>query len=128
MSTHFQDIKNTIMSGISMLAGLLSFFVQAGTAVAASIGSIAKSAESDLMSTGPLIALVGYLAGLALCVVGLLKFYQLSNQPGSSKGPAIAAVLIGALLLGISAVIQATSGTFGDGGASTGLGKLGIGG
>lgn len=98
------------------------------SAHAATLGSIASSASSDLVNVGKLIEYGAYIIGFVFVLAGFMKLAQTSNQPGAPKGPALMMIIIGVALLGIGAIIMATSGTFGDSGASSGLGKLGIGG
>jgi hypothetical protein len=100
----------------------------ANPALAATIGSVATSAASDLLNVGSLVLYGAYLGGLIFVVVGLFKLIQLSQQPGQPKAPALWMILVGVLLLGIGFFINTVSNTFGDSGASQGLGKLGIGG
>lgn len=114
---------------VTVLA-LVPVYLVAGfrSAYAASLGSLASNATSDLLNVGKLIEMGAYLIGLCFVVTGFMKLAQTSNQQGAPKGPGAMLILIGVVLLGIGVFISATSSTFGDSGASTGLGKLGIGG
>jgi hypothetical protein len=117
--------KLTIVAALMLIASA----IWSNPALAAgSIGSMLQNAATDLISGGKLIEVVAYVGGLGFVVVGLFKFITLSNQPGTPKGPAIICIVVGALLLGVGVFTSAISGTFGSDGASTGLGKLGIGG
>lgn len=113
---------------IAAILMLIASAIWINPALAASIGSISQNAATDLINVGKLIEVGAYIGGLGFVVTGLFKFITLSNQPGSPKGPAIICIVVGVLLLGVGVFISAISGTFGSDGASTGLGKLGIGG
>jgi hypothetical protein len=116
-----------IMAALVMAPVYLVLSIENAIA-AGTLGGIAKSATSDLVSIGGLVEVGAYIAGIVFVTLGITKFVQASNQPGSPKGPAMVYCIAGVALLGIGAMITATSGTFGGSGASTGLGKLGIGG
>jgi len=94
------------------------------TYAAATFGTAATGASTDLLLVGGLLSTLAYLGGAAFVILSLFAFKQLSNQPGSPKGPAIACFVIGIALLALPSIITMGTGTLGvtDAGSS----KLGI--
>lgn len=102
-------------------------FLVVGSANAASLGSILGSATSDLSTAGQFGMLIAAITGLCFVIAGLIAIAK-GNRGGDGLGKGLLMCLIGVGLISIPAVILATSGTFTNSGASTGLSKLGIGG
>lgn len=94
---------------------------------ASSLGQMATNTTADLQKIGPLIEIVGYIAGAVLIIAGLLELLRAAKQPGQPKGGAFAAIIIGVVLLGFGYFAGSLSQTaFGSDAAQTGLNKLGI--
>lgn len=105
----------------------LQILFTATPSAAASLGSIMSGATSDLSSAGQLGLIIAAIAGLVLTVKGFIGMAK-GSRGGEGLGINLMSVIIGVILISIPAMILATSGTFTNNGASTGLSKLGIGG
>lgn len=118
-----KDFRSLFPVGAAVIASTLF----SSPAHAASLGSLLTAAKNDLSPFG----LVGCFAfaGIGLIVFGngVLKLLRGGRGGGGGVGEAILWMVVGAVLLSLPAVILATSGTFTDSGASSGLSKLGIG-
>lgn len=114
-------------NNLKFLAVGLQIFFSAAPAAAASLGSIMSGAATDLTSAGTLGLIVAAIAGLGLTVKGFIGMSK-GSRGGEGLGINLMSVIIGVILISIPTMILATSGTFTNNGASTGLSKLGIGG
>jgi hypothetical protein len=113
-----------ILITMAMIPAYLAVSIENAKAI--TIGSIAKTATGDVVNVGGLVEVGAYVGGAILFVTGIYKIVQ-ATQSQQPKGPALMCMIAGVALLGIGTIISAASGTFGGGGASQGLGKLGIG-
>ena len=112
---------------MKIIVTILQMILYATPAMAVSWGSIMSSATSDLSSAGQLGLIIAAIAGLVLTVKGFIGMAK-GSRGGEGLGINLMSVVIGVILISIPTMILATSGTFTNNGASTGLSKLGIGG
>ena len=79
-----------------------------------SVGTLAKSAATDLMSATGLIAVLFYVVGAVLVGVGLLKIKRHSDQPQQvTLGSGFMWIIIGVALIVAPFIIDAVATTFG---------------
>ena len=116
---------------VRMTKQKLSFFGAAAlgclaplNAMAASFGDMADSVKSEMTKFGPLLQAGFALGGFFLVGLGLWQLWARSQQPGSPKGSAITAILIGCGLLGAATIAQMGAGTLGTG--SPELNEIGL--
>lgn len=93
-------------------------------AFAASFGDMADNVKSEMTRFGPLLQAGFALGGFFLVGLGLWQLWARSQQPGSPKGSAIMAIVIGCGLLGAATIAQMGSGTLGTG--SPELNEIGL--
>ncbi len=93
-------------------------------AIAASFGDMADNVKSEMTRFGPLLQAGFALGGFFLVGLGLWQLWARSQQPGSPKGSAIMAIIIGCGLLGAATIAQMGSGTLGTG--SPELNEIGL--
>ena len=101
---------------------LLAFYPV--SAFAASFGDMADNVKSEMTRFGPLLQAGFALGGFFLVGLGLWQLWARSQQPGSPKGSAIMAIVIGCGLLGAATIAQMGSGTLGTG--SPELNEIGL--
>ena len=107
-------------------AGLFAAVVSAvswagasGSALAVSLGDMAKEAADDLESVPALLAVAFYIIGAAIVGFGLLKLKRHVDHPQQTTiGSGLIAILIGVSLIAAPAVINALGDTFGLSGGS----------
>ncbi len=109
-------------SGRAALAGFLA--LSPVSAYAASFGDMADNVKSEMTRFGPLLQAGFALGGFFLVGLGLWQLWARSQQPGSPKGSAIMAIVIGCGLLGAATIAQMGSGTLGTG--SPELNEIGL--
>ncbi len=93
-------------------------------ALAASFGDMADNVKSEMTRFGPVLQAGFALGGFFLVGLGLWQLWARSQQPGSPKGSAIMAIIIGCGLLGAATIAQMGSGTLGTG--SPELNEIGL--
>ena len=93
-------------------------------AIAASFGDMADNVKSEMTRFGPVLQAGFALGGFFLVGLGLWQLWARSQQPGSPKGSAIMAIVIGCGLLGAATIAQMGSGTLGTG--SPELNEIGL--
>ncbi len=93
-------------------------------AFAASFGDMADNVKSEMTRFGPVLQAGFALGGFFLVGLGLWQLWARSQQPGSPKGSAIMAIVIGCGLLGAATIAQMGSGTLGTG--SPELNEIGL--
>ncbi len=107
-------------------AGISAAFVALAplAAHAASFGDMADNVKSEMTRFGPVLQAGFALGGFFLVGLGLWQLWARSQQPGSPKGSAIMAIVIGCGLLGAATIAQMGSGTLGTG--SPELNEIGL--
>ncbi len=111
-----------IKTGAGISAALLALAPLA--AHAASFGDMADNVKSEMTRFGPVLQAGFALGGFFLVGLGLWQLWARSQQPGSPKGSAIMAIVIGCGLLGAATIAQMGSGTLGTG--SPELNEIGL--
>ncbi|MDO4840174.1 MAG: hypothetical protein Q3990_05810 [Desulfovibrionaceae bacterium] len=111
-----------IKTGAGISAALLALAPVA--ARAASFGDMADNVKSEMTRFGPVLQAGFALGGFFLVGLGLWQLWARSQQPGSPKGSAIMAIVIGCGLLGAATIAQMGSGTLGTG--SPELNEIGL--
>ena len=111
---------------IKFIPIVMQILLSAKPTMAASLGSLMSNAASDLTSAGVFGLIVAGAAGIFYIINGFISI--LKGQQGGGFGKGLLQIIVGVCLLSLASVILATSGTFTNNGASTGLSKLGIGG
>lgn len=114
--------KCAVLSGIG--AALL-YVACGGVAFAqSSIGQMSNNAANDLKSVPLLIMVVAGIVGLILVIFGLIKFSREKHR-GEDTAAGIRMVIVGVLLLSVTAIIGAVSVTsFGSNQTTTELNDL----
>lgn len=111
------------VSGRAKALGALLAFSPV-SAFAASFGDMADNVKSEMTRFGPVLQAGFALGGFFLVGLGLWQLWARSQQPGSPKGSAIMAIVIGCGLLGAATIAQMGSGTLGTG--SPELNEIGL--
>ena len=103
---------------VAVLA-VASWLGAAGSALAVSLGDMAKEAADDLESVPALLAIAFYIIGAAIVGFGLLKLKRHVDHPQQTTiGSGLIAILIGVALIAAPAIINALGDTLGLGGGS----------
>lgn len=98
-----------------LAAGLTAMLAAAPALAASSFGDMADSVKSEVTKFGPMLQAGFALGGFFLVGLGLWQLWARSQQPGSPKGSALMAIVIGCGLLGAATIAQMGSGTLGTG-------------
>ena len=111
-----------VIGATGSLGALLA--LSPAAAIAASFGDMADNVKSEMTRFGPVLQAGFALGGFFLVGLGLWQLWARSQQPGSPKGSAIMAIVIGCGLLGAATIAQMGSGTLGTG--SPELNEIGL--
>ena len=104
---------------VGAVISAMSWAGASGSALAVSLGDMAKEAADDLESVPALLAVAFYIIGAAIVGFGLLKLKRHVDHPQQTTiGSGLIAILIGVSLIAAPAVINALGDTFGLSGGS----------
>ncbi|MDR1577812.1 MAG: hypothetical protein LBT86_06270 [Deltaproteobacteria bacterium] len=96
-------------------------------ALAQGLGSLGQNVAQNLTGVAKAIQMFGFIAGLALVVMGLMELYNMNKRPDATFSGAMTKCAIGAALLAVDALISSFSSTIFGGDKSGGnLGTLGL--
>lgn len=97
--------KTLALAAIVAAAGLS---VSAGAAISQSVGEIASDLRGQVTNLSLLATVVSFVVGVALAIMGLIKFKQNANNPNdpsAKMSSAFILVFVGAALVAIPAVL-----------------------
>ena len=104
---------------VGAVISAMSWVGASGSALAVSLGDMAKEAADDLESVPTLLAVAFYIIGAAIVGFGLLKLKRHVDHPQQTTiGSGLIAILIGVSLIAAPAVINALGDTLGLSGGS----------
>ena len=104
---------------VGAVISAMSWAGASGSALAVSLGDMAKEAADDLESVPALLAVAFYIIGAAIVGFGLLKLKRHVDHPQQTTiGSGLIAILIGVSLIAAPAVINALGDTLGLSGGS----------
>ena len=104
---------------VGAVISAMSWAGASGSALAVSLGDMAKEAADDLESVPALLAVAFYIIGAAIVGFGLLKLKRHVDHPQQTTiGSGLIAIMIGVSLIAAPAVINALGDTFGLSGGS----------
>lgn len=115
------DMKNnlTVALGALIATGLL---LGPGAALAQSVGDIATDLRSQVTNVNLLVTVISFVLGVALAIVGIMKFKahsQNPNDPSAKMSTAFILMFAGAALVAIPAVLGSGIQTIWGSGAAT---------
>jgi len=105
--------------GLNVAAALS---VAPGVALAQSVGDIADGLTGQITNVNNVITITAFVIGVALAIMGLLKFHANSknpNDPSNKMSTAFILIFVGAALVAIPAVLGSGIQTIWGGGADT---------
>ena len=94
---------------------------------AVSFGEMGQNLGTDSKGIAKGVIMLGYVAGLIIGILGCVEMFKAGKRQGDSSYPGgLIKIVIGAMLLGIGALVGSGSTTFFGSDQTTGLGELGI--
>ena len=98
---------------VALVAGL-ELLVSGGSAVAQSLGDMARTGATDLQGFETLIEILVYVGGVVLIIVGLVKLKRYNDSSRDQRlGGAVMSMVVGALLIALPALYGGFVDTFG---------------
>ncbi len=111
------------VKGLSLLSGsILSFWVgEAFAQSGQSLSDIISTVQGNILTLGPLLTIISYIAGVAFAIAGIVKFKAHKDNPTQvALSQPIVYLLVGAGLLFLPSIMQSAGTTvFGSGQAQS---------
>lgn len=120
-----KKLSNTLktIAGCGATFSILMIWGQEASAAAQSLSDIVNNVQTNVVTLGPLLTIISYIAGVAFAIAGIVKFKTHKDNPQQATlSQAIVYLGVGAALLFLP-TIMASAGTTVFGGSETSAGK-----
>lgn len=127
-NSKFKKILSSVKSFSAIYATLLLFWVGDAMAAAQSLSDIITNLQDNILTLGPLLTIISYIAGIAFAIAGIVKFKAHKDNPQQvALSVPIVYICVGAGLLFLPTVMSSAGTTvFGSEATSAGKGSTGL--
>lgn len=125
-----KKLSNTLkgVASCGTLFGVLMLLGQDAMAATQTLSDIVDNVQTNIITLGPLLTIISYIAGVAFAIAGIIKFKTHKDNPQQATlSQAVVYIGVGAALLFLPTIMESAGSTvFGDSKTSAGKGDTGL--